>query len=97
MGMGGMTTDAYAAYASSTTKKNETSNTVKSSSSMTVAEYRNAINHMSKYYDNWSIKSFIEDDNIHAKTKIEALFGKLVADITDENTWKNVLNMRKVS
>ena len=95
MGMGGMTTDAYAAYASPTTKKNETSNTIKSSSSMTVAEYRNAINHISKYYDNWSIKSFIEDISIPAKTKIEVLCGKLVARVTNEDTWKMIFNNAK--
>ena len=75
MGMSGMTIDAYAAYASPTTKKNETSNTVKSSSSMTVAELRNRINPITKYYDNWSAKSFIEDSSIDLLTKIDVIYG----------------------
>ena len=68
MGMGGMTTDAYAKYASAIDgKKAEAANAAKSSSSMTVAELRNLVNPMTKYYDKLSAKAFIEDTAISNK------------------------------
>ena len=96
MGMSGMTTDAYASYASATNeKKVEVANDVKPSHDMTVAEFRNAMNPMTKYYDKWSIRSFLDDESISAKTKIEVLCGKLIAEVTNEDTWKTIFNKGK--
>ena len=50
---------------------------------MSVAEFRNKINPMTKYYDNYDCDSFLMDDTIDLKTKIEVLFGKMIANIID--------------
>ena len=79
MGMGGMTTDAYAKYASATDgKKAEVANAAKSSSYMTVAELRNFVNPMTTYYDKLSAKAFIEDVAISNRDKVMAVFGRNV-------------------
>ena len=87
MGMAGMAADAYAKYASASEKKAEVPSTANQLSTTTVAEYRNMVNPMTKYYDMWSIDSFVKDQSIPAKKKIEVLCGKLVADCIDESVW----------
>ena len=91
MGMSGMTTDAYAKYAStSSEKKVEVS---KSNSSMTVAELRNYVNPMTKYYDMLSAKAFIEDEAIPDYDKICAIFGEAVAKCIGTNCIESKLEI----
>ena len=75
MGMGGMTTDAYAKYAAPSIEKKV--EVAKTSSSMTVAELRNYVNPMTKYYDQLPAKAFINDSSISVHDKLNAIFGKL--------------------
>lgn len=80
MGMPGMTNEAVAAYAA-TENKNNAEKTA--SSKMTVAEFRNKINHIIHYYDNYDIDDFLTDNSIEMKMKFSILFGKMIADIVD--------------
>ena len=91
MGMSGMTADAYAKYASASNEKNV--EVAKSSSSMTVAELRNYVNPMTKYYDMLSAKAFIEDEAIPDYDKISAIFGEAVAKCISADCIESKLEM----
>ena len=80
MGMPGMTNEAVAAYAA-TENKNNVEKTA--SSNMTVAEFRNKINNITHYYDNYDVDDFVADQTIDMKMKFNALFGKFIANIID--------------
>lgn len=59
---------------------------------MTVAEFRNKINPITRYYDNYDCYSFLMDDSISLETKIEVLFGKKIAKLID---YSNIGNIRE--
>ena len=42
---------------------------------MTVAELRNRLNPVSKYYDSYNAKAFLEDPNMSFDEKFKVLFG----------------------
>ena len=88
MGMGGMTADAYVKYASANDEK-KTMSALTHKSSMTVAELRNYVNPMTKYYDQLPAKAFIEDGSIPLQTKVNAIYGKnLFTEMTYEQMEK---------
>ena len=91
MGMGGMTTDAFAKYASTSNNKTEIHKDC--TSLMTVAELRNYVNSMTKYYDQLPAKAFIEDEAIPDYDKICAIFGEAVAKCISANCIESKLEM----
>ena len=78
MGMPGMTNEAVAAYAAADVKEESNKQAV---SKMTVAEFRNEINHVTGYYDQWNAHDFFLDKSISHETKLEVLFGKTIANV----------------
>lgn len=48
-------------------------------SKMTVAELRNRLNPVSKYYDSYNAKDFLEDPNMSFDEKLKVLFGSPIA------------------
>lgn len=50
----------------------------------TVAEFRNKINPVTGYYDQWDADGFFADESIPLETKIEVLFGKFVGKVVAE-------------
>jgi len=78
MGMPGMTDAAAAAYAAAKAPEKA------KGSGETVAEFRNKVNPVTGYYDRWDAEGFLKDQSIPLETKIEALFGTLVAKVVAE-------------
>lgn len=79
MGMPGMTTEAVAAYAATANEKQDVA-AKKPANTITVAEFRNFVNPTTKYYDNYLLNDFINDDSISTEKKIEVMFGKGIVD-----------------
>lgn len=75
MGMPGMGTSDMVAYSQPKEIKSNITAVLTHNNKMTVAELRNRINPITKYYDNWSAKSFIEDNSIDLLTKIDVIYG----------------------
>ena len=50
----------------------------------TVAEFRNKINPITGYYDQWDIDEFFMDKSISLETKIEVLFGRFIGKVVAE-------------
>lgn len=73
-----MTNEAVAAYAAIDVKEESNKQTV---SKITVAEFRNKINHVTGYYDKWNACDFFLDKSISHETKLEVLFGKTIANV----------------
>ena len=94
MGMPGMSTNDMVAYAQSE-KSAPVSVIVPTAnvSKMTVAELRNRVNPMTKYYDQLPAKAFIEDEAIPDYDKICAIFGEAVAKCISANCIESKLEM----
>lgn len=92
MGMPGMTNEAAAAYAAAGI---EVTQDKADNSKMTVAEFRNKINHITHYYDKYDIDSFLQDNSIDLKTKFSTLLGKFVADLIDYSKIDEILKEMK--
>lgn len=97
MGMPGMGAADIAAYAK---PKAEASNveakTIVPKYTMTVAELRNFVNPMTKYYDNLPAKTFIEDVSISTYEKLHAIFGKTIDEFSTDKIKSMLDMMRKV-
>ena len=89
MGMPGMTVEAVKEYANPAQKKD-----VEPKNKVTVAEYRNRINHITHYYDNWDFDSFWNDPSISVKQKIGVLLGEMFASVVDEDRAKEILKVK---
>ena len=92
MGMPGMTNEAVAAYAAT---GDEAKQDKADNSKMTVAEFRNKINHITHYYDKYDIDDFLLDNSIDLKLKFSVLFGKFIANLIDYNKIDEVLKEMK--
>jgi len=90
MGISAMTAETATAYAAAPVK-NEAPVESKVENKMTVVEFRNMLNPITKYYDAWSIDSFMQDKDIPVKTKIEVMFGKYIASFIDEEDASKIL------
>lgn len=89
MGMGGMTNEAAAAYAAADVKPEKRS-------AMTVAEFRNAVNPITGYYDWMNVDAFWADTSLSLKEKISVIFGNLVGNCIDEKKANELLAARAV-
>ena len=78
MGMPGMTDAAVAGYAAA--------KPAEETRRMTVAEFRNGLNPVTGYYDQWDIGQFLTDQSIAVEKKLEVLFGKFIGETVSKYT-----------
>lgn len=85
-----MTNVDAAAYAASKQEVKPAEPAAKPVKGLTVAEYRNKFNPITKYYDNWDALDFLCSTEVPAKTKIEVMLGKRIASFVDEDTLEEI-------
>lgn len=92
MGFAGFSADTSPATyaANSSTGTNAPVDTKPDFSRMTVAELRNRLNHISKYYDSYNAKAFLEDPTISDVEKVIILCGSMITDKTLDDLISNI-------
>lgn len=91
MGMPGMNAADAAKYAVEAPKS---SKPTASSSQLTVAEFRNWVNPVTHYYDNYEVKSFFNDTSISWKDKMLAVLGKIASEVISEDAAKKIMERK---
>ena len=92
MGMPGMNAADVINYAAEAAKNDKT--VAVNSHQLTVAEFRNWVNPVTHYYDNYDVKSFFSDASIPWKTKMLAILGKIASEVISEDASKKIIERK---
>jgi len=88
--MPGMTAASAVAYAAPANEEKTSAKHI-----VTVAEFRNGFNPITKYYDKWDINDFLQSGSIPLRTKIEVMLGKYVASFVDDKKLDEIASEMK--